>query len=238
MIATTATLHSLQKSPSWDVAFLLFQPAETFTFLEGQFMMIECETPTGIQKKPYSIATTSRQLQEEKLIWFYIKQASKDGVSHYLTQISQPWDQVSLKGPVWHYTDDHHSTNYLLISTWSWLSPNLGILDALLHDTRQTTIVSVFGERAREKMIPSCTQLLTSPDPRLHWFVTYSREGPVADRERAWYVQDHIEECLSILGTVTDISVLVCGLPAMVHTVEQKLHEHGVPRERITTEKY
>lgn len=238
MITTKATLHSIEKSPSWDVAFLVFQLSEVFTFAEGQFMMIECETPTGTKKKPYSIATTNHQLQNEKMIWFYIKQASDDGVSHYLTQIIRPWDEVLFKGPVWHYTHDNTHDNYLLISTWSGLSPNLWILEQLLYSSRDTTIVSLFGERAREKMVESCTQLLTTPDDRLTSLITYSKEWPVADWERSGYVQEYLDECLSVFGNNRTIQVFLCGRPEMVKEVEEKLIGHWVPKELITTEKY
>lgn len=238
MINTTTHLHSIQRSPSWDVALLLFQPKETFSFLEGQFMMIECMTPTWVQKKPYSIATTNHQLQEEKLIWFYIKQASEEGVSHYLTQIIKTWDEVVLKGPIWHYTNTKKTTDYLLISTWSGLSPNLWILEALLYSHTQCTIVSLFGERAREKMIDSCTDLLISDDPRLTSFVTYSKEWPVANHERAGYVQDHLDECLECFEALSNVQVFLCGRPDMVKAVESKLQDAWIPRERITTEKY
>ena len=50
-----------------------------------------------IIKKPYSIASTSRQMQESKQISFVVKKASEDGMSHYLTQTIQPGDQITLK---------------------------------------------------------------------------------------------------------------------------------------------
>ena len=238
MITTSAHLHSIEKSPSWDVAFVLFQVAETFAFSEGQFIMIECNTPTDTQKRPYSIATTNKQLQEEKLIGFYVKQVSEAWVSHYLTQIIKPWDQVLFKGPVWHYTLSDHVNNILLISTWSGLSPNLWILEALLHSSKQATIVSLFGERAREKMVDSCTRLLTTQDDRLTSLITYSKEWPVADYERSGYVQEHLDECLEIFKDISDLSVFICGRPDMVKEVEQSLLEEWIEKKYITTEKY
>lgn len=238
MITTNAVLHSIEKSPSSDIAFLVFQVSETFCFAEGQFMMIECQTDSWLKKKPYSIATTNSTMQEKNLIGFYIKQASDDGVSHYLTQRIQIKDEVSMKWPVWHYIDRKLNNNYLLISTWSWLSPNLWILEKLLNDTSSTTIVSLFGERAREKMIDSSTQLLCTHDSRLTSLITYSKEWPVADRERSGYVQDHLNECLQIFGQTKAIQVFLCWRPEMVKEVEQKLLTYWISKDMITTEKY
>jgi NAD(P)H-flavin reductase len=159
-------------------------------------------------------------------------------VSHYLTQIIKPWDQVLFKGPVWHYIHDNTHENYLLISTWSGLSPNLGILEHLLYSKRQTTIVSLFGERAREKMVDSCTQLLTTQDNRLTSLITYSKEWPVADWERSGYVQEHLDECLSVFGEERNIQVFLCGRPEMVKEVEERLIRLWISKKLITTEKY
>lgn len=68
MITTTALLKHKYDSPSGNVSYVLFQPEQTFTFLEGQFCMIEAEIDGVTIKKPYSIASTNKQLQEEKLI--------------------------------------------------------------------------------------------------------------------------------------------------------------------------
>lgn len=72
-------------SPSGLVSLVLFQPEETFSFAEGQFMMITHQDEKRTLKKPYSIATTNKQLQEEKLIGFIVKKTSENGMSAFLT---------------------------------------------------------------------------------------------------------------------------------------------------------
>jgi ferredoxin-NADP reductase len=68
MITTSAQLIHKYDSPSEYVSRVFFQPQESFTFLEGQFMMIEATVRGNKVKKPYSIATTNLQLTEQKLI--------------------------------------------------------------------------------------------------------------------------------------------------------------------------
>jgi NAD(P)H-flavin reductase len=87
-------------------------------------------------------------------------------------------------------------------------------------------------------MIDSCTNLLTSEDPRLTSLITYSREGPVAEHERTGYVQDHLDECLECFDDLENVQVFVCGRPDMVKAVESILQQAGILREKITTEKY
>ena len=72
-------------SPSGYVSYLLFQPETTFTFSEGQFVMIEVEIDGKVIKKPYSIATTNKMMQEEKLFGVVVKKTSEKGMSDYLT---------------------------------------------------------------------------------------------------------------------------------------------------------
>jgi len=62
--------------------------------------MIEGQIGDKKIKKPYSIASTSLQMQESKQISFVVKKASEDGMSHYLTQDITSGDQITVKGPV------------------------------------------------------------------------------------------------------------------------------------------
>lgn len=116
MIQTSATLVHKHTSPSGYVSYLLFQPQETFTFLEGQFIMIEAQVGEKIIKKPYSLATTNRMLQDEKLVGIVVKKTSEKGFSDFLTQCLAVGDTVTIKGPVGHYTDPKTSPNYLFVS--------------------------------------------------------------------------------------------------------------------------
>jgi len=68
MLTTIATLTHKYDSPSEQVSLVLFQVEEGFSFQEGQFVMIEKEVNGKVSKKPYSIATTNIQMQEEKTI--------------------------------------------------------------------------------------------------------------------------------------------------------------------------
>ena len=68
MITTYATLVHKYDSPSGYVSLVLFQVNEVFAFTEGQFVMIHAEINGKLVKRPYSIATTNKQLQEEKII--------------------------------------------------------------------------------------------------------------------------------------------------------------------------
>ncbi|MEI7477899.1 MAG: hypothetical protein WCJ81_05380 [bacterium] len=66
MIAAIVT--NIEYSESKEVTFVYCKPETSFTFKEGQFMMISSDhTHPELGKplkKPYSIATTNQELQE------------------------------------------------------------------------------------------------------------------------------------------------------------------------------
>jgi ferredoxin-NADP reductase len=87
MITTQAKLLEKILSPNGQVAHLLFQTETKISFLEGQFMMIECLLrDSRIVKKPYSIATAHSIMESANLMGFYVKQEAEGGCSEYLVR--------------------------------------------------------------------------------------------------------------------------------------------------------
>lgn len=238
MISNFATLRHTYDSPSGKVSYLLFQPEEIFFFSEGQFVMIETLIEDQIVKKPYSIATTNRMLQEEKLIGVIVKKASTNGMSDWLTSKIALGDTVTLKGPAGHYTDPKTQPNYLLISTGSGLSPNFGLFQHLVYEQKLWwTLVHLFWERYEEDLIPQIiTNLHESWLPNIHTFTYLSGEDNSYVLYRMWHVQDGLQEAVNLVGN--SATCFVCGKPAMVTDVIEKLQGMGIPREQIVVEKY
>lgn len=240
--------HSHSKySPNQQVALVTFQVQETFEFAEWQFVMIEVELQGKKIKKPYSIASTNHHMQEAKQISFVVKKASEDGMSHYLTQTIQEGDHVILKWPVWHYTDSSTHKNYLLISTGSWLSPNVWLFQHLVYESWvHQNIVNIFWEKTHADIVPELEELFTNHgQEHITNFFHLSRQSkpfpPVKGGEGGlfyapWHVQDSLEQAVEILWTQT--SCFVCGAPAMVEEVRQQLEALGIQSEDITFEKY
>jgi NAD(P)H-flavin reductase len=86
---TIAYLQDRIYSPSGKTAYLTFQVETKRPFIEGQFVMITSHEDKP-RKKPYSIASTNKELQEQGIMRFVIKETSPYGVSHYLNQTLQP----------------------------------------------------------------------------------------------------------------------------------------------------
>ena len=97
MKTTSATLTRKYDSPSGYVSFVYFQVAETFEFLEGQFVMIETKLHGKLIKRPYSIATTNKLMLEEKEIGIVVKKTSDKGMSDRMTQHIQLGDTITIQ---------------------------------------------------------------------------------------------------------------------------------------------
>ncbi len=253
MITTTATLTHKYDSPSEQVSFVLFQVEEIFMFQEWQFVMIEIELHGKKIKKPYSIATTNIQMQEEKIIWFVVKKTSEAGVSDRLTQQITLGDTIQIKGPVGHYVDSFEFPNYLLVSVGSGLSPNVGLFQHLVYESRRhEKIVNLFGERFYNHIIPEVENLFVAhDDDRVqNLFYLSQEEFPLLEQEdflvgdkrmgvdlyKQWRIQEGLTKAVAYLGLQT--SCFLCGIPVMVDDVQKKLIELWIPKEQITFEKY
>jgi ferredoxin-NADP reductase len=89
MITTHAYVHDIHYSPSRNVCFVHFQLEDIFAFAEGQFVMIEASIEGKTIKRPYSIASTNKQLQEQKILSIVVKKTSEAGMSDRMTQHMQ-----------------------------------------------------------------------------------------------------------------------------------------------------
>jgi len=248
MHITTATYLHSHHSPNSQVARVTFQVEEIFKFAEWQFVMIEGQIGDKKIKKPYSIASTSLQMQESKQISFVVKKASEDGMSHYLTQDITSGDQITVKGPVWHYTDSHAHPNYLFIATGSGLSPNVWLFQHLVYEHWSfNQIVNVFGEKTLADIVPEIETLFAqhgqqniinffhlSREEKFPPFIKGGAEG--GGIWKPWRIQSSLPEAIELLGTQT--SCFICGLPAMVDDARHILQELWVESEDITFEKY
>lgn len=243
MITTSAVLVHKYDSPSGEVSFVLFQPEQTFQFQEGQFCMIEASfwTWTAMikktHKKPYSIATTNTQLQEEKQIWFIVKKTSEDGMSDFLTQKIQLWDTVTLKWPVGHYVDPHVYNNYLLISIWSWLSPNFWLFQHLAFlSTKKANIINLVGEKDTQAHIPEVmSRFEESTQANVENFFCLSQQQECNTPYYYGRVQTKIADAITQLWVAT--TCFICWSPQAVQECSALLISLWVNKEDIITEK-
>ncbi len=240
MLLIPATLISKELSPDTTVSYLTFRPMQSVDFAAGQFVMVHCQTSWWLKKKPYSIASAPRSMQEEKTIALYIKQESENGCSAYLTRDIQIWDRVMLQWPLGHYVDDHTYQDYLFISTGSGLAPNLSIATELTHRDSHSKIGFLFGERSIDQIPTSVLNQLKQLEMLgIQTQLCLSQQSSPTDFvHHPWRFTDILDDTLASFTDIHQISYFLCGKPSMVDATMQRLIDLGIDRSAITTEKY
>lgn len=257
-IKTTATITSIERSPSWSVCFVRFTPDDKLSFQEGQFIMIRSEKVVDENwkqiKRAYSLATTQSEFEEKRTIWCIVKQTHTGGMSCYLTQEVSIGDSISIDGPYGHMVNTWTYQKYLLIATGSGLSPILWIYEAIRAKQPEAQFAMLYGERYLNMLLPSVVEIFSKnlvKEENQDWksmHSLYLSKEEIVNKEASfrnvWHVQDWLDASVAFLGDgkselgSADVQVFVCGMPAMVDEVKETLLAKWFSKEQIVFEKY
>lgn len=231
------------KSPNDKVAFLYFDVEWELQFEAGQFVVLDMMIWWKSIKRSYSIATTPDYLTINKQIGIIVKRVENGLMSNTLIDMNI-WDNLTIIWPAWHMYLDHNAnsnTNYVLISTWSGLSPIYSILQTLIENNRYNNVINIFWERDNSYIIQDTVSCLTMSEKNISSYIGLSRQ--VWD---TWYnfQSGYVQLCLeqqikTIKSRDWNTKWYICGQPAMVEDVYDKIsNQYGVNKEDIIFEKY
>ncbi len=237
MLTTQWVITDIQYSPSGDVVILQLKSDELFSFLEGQFMMLQTLIDDKIVKRAYSIYSTNSHLQDSQTISFCIKRKEWGLFSTRATQVAKEGMKITMTWPVGKFVDNAVSQNYLFVSVGSWLSPCFSIYTYLLQTGDYNKIANLFGERYMDHIPAEVLQKYSLQDKKIYNQIYLSKEKNISQWMRKWYVQDGLEDALQFLDT-KDITVFICGLPVMCDDVSQILQDKGIEKSQLVIEKY
>lgn len=147
--------------------------------------------------------------------------------------------ELGILGPLGKFVDPKTASHYLFVSVGSGLSPCASLISKLYATNEYTKIANLFGEKVIANIPDSIMQLYQEEKPGTWHQICLSRETPTGDHPNivSGYVQSRLDDALQFLGT-TEISVFICGLPAMCDEVKQILLEKGLRKEQLIIEKY
>lgn len=237
MITTQWLITSLDYSVSRDVVILHVQVTEPFSFLEGQFMMLQTLIGDKIIKRAYSIYSTNNQLQNSQIISFCIKRKEWWVFSTWATQVAKEGMQITMVWPLWKFIDTGVSKNYLFISVGSGLSPCFSLYTSLLQTGNYDKIVNLFGERYLDHIPAEVLEQYSLQNEKVYNQICLSKEESLWDGMISGYVQDGLDSALRFLNT-QDVTVFICWLPTMCDDVAQILQDKGIEKQRLIIEKY
>lgn len=242
MISTVARLRHKEISPNGVTAVLHFSVDETFTFSEGQFVMLETDRiqdhKGNAMRRAYSIGTTNRQLMQEGIIGTIVKKTSDTGMSAFLVDDLNIGESLTLLGPLGHFVDHKHKSNYLFVSVGSGVTPNYSHYIHLTDEHDQDVrVVNIYGERLSASIPPSITKAFAKQSDTIKNLCFLSQEKTLPEGRQRGHVQDGLEQALHFLAT-DDLICFLCGKPDMVDDVRSKLLDAGISKEQIVFEKY
>jgi ferredoxin-NADP reductase len=237
MLTTQWLIVWLEHSPSGDVVIITCQITEPFSFLEGQFMMLQTLIDDKIVKRAYSIYSTNQDLQDSQTISFCIKRKEWGLFSTRATQVAKVGMKISMTWPVGKFIDTGVSKNYLFISVGSGLSPCFSLYNHLLQTGNYNKIANLFWERYIEHIPTEVLQKYILQSDTINNQICLSKEENIPEWMRQWYVQDGLQDALDFLDTKSCI-VFICGLPAMCDEVAQLLLARWFEKSQLVIEKY
>lgn len=240
-------IDTIEYSPSWDVVMLYLRPKldgdenKNSIFQAGQFMMLATDIDNKRMQRPYSIASSPLQYVEEWLVAFSIKRVEWGVRSTRACIQAKQWDIITMTWPVWHLiATKQQSAKYLFVSVGSWLSPIYSLFRDIVIDTNTyIRIANIFWERSFDHMLPSVHKTWTKSYANVQTQLFLSQDEHVWYTK--WYVQDWLANALNFLSSsqqYDDIKVFLCGKPAMVDDVQQRLHNIWFQKNQIIFEKY
>lgn len=215
------------------VGLQLALDVETFTFRAGQWLHVHVPTPSGLEKRAYSIASPPAR----RPIELAITHVPKGAVSPLLCALT-PGSELACDGPHGFFTRDGEAARApsLFVGTGTGLCPLRSMLGELLEDPGHPPVTLLFGVRTQADILWRAElEAWSARDPRFRLEVTLSRPDP-GWTGRVGYVQNHVLELARALG---EPHVFICGLSPMVAAVRAECKTTlGLDRKRIHGERY
>lgn len=237
MITTNWLITAIDYSASEDVVIIHTQVTEPFSFLEWQFMLLQTLIGDKIVKRSYSIYSTNSQLQDSQIISFCIKRKEAGVFSTWATKEAKEGMQITMTGPLGKFVDNKKSDKYMFISVGSGLSPCYSVYMDLLQKNSYAKIANLFGERYLSHIPTEVLESYSIQNEKVQNQIFLSKEENIWLNMKSGYVQWGLDSALEFLWT-HDITVFICGLPAMCDDVAAQLLAKWLTKENLIIEKY
>lgn len=205
-------------------------------FTAGQFVLFDVpllEHPGDIQPRAYSIASAP----SEEALLFVIKLVPNGRASGWIEKSVDIGTLVTMKGPFGRFTLDETTTKpYLFVGTGTGVAPlRSQILWALDQRVDTRPMHLLFGVVHLQDMF--WEQTWKDVEER---HANFRAHVSFLSGEEDWHgehgsVQERIPQ---IIGDFSNVSVYLCGAPAIVTELKQFCLQRGVPKEDIHAEKF
>jgi ferredoxin-NAD(P)+ reductase (naphthalene dioxygenase ferredoxin-specific) len=218
-----ATVVAIE-APTHDIRIVRLRTNRPWSFSPGQYATLQF-SPEHV--RPYSMAG----LPADELMAFHIRLVPDGLVSGYVVSRLRIGDSVRVSGPLGtSYLRRTHDGPIICVAGGTGLAPVLSIVRGALEAGSGQPIHLYFGVRSEVDLYGSEVLAgLSNRYPNLHVHVVIAT-GPVLNGHRAGLVTDAIDDDHASLG---NWRAYVCGAPAMVNAVKERLIARGLEGARI-----
>ena len=211
---------------------LIFDAGREIRFIAGQFISVVLPRDGKVIRRAYSIASPPEEPRHLNLV---IKRVEGGVVTNWFWTL-KPGDRFRVHGPFGKFIlPEKVDFEPLFIATGTGVAPFRSMIYSLLSAGFKGRMALLFGARF-ETMIPYHEEFLdlARRHPQLTYLPTVSRPTP-AWKGASGYVQTQVEK---LLANPSAVRVYICGLNEMIQPVQEVCLKAGLPKERISYEKY
>ena len=183
-------------------------------------------------KRAYSIAWKI----DYKTYFFIIKRISEWAGSPLICDASI-WDSIEFMGPLWHFILKNNDP-VLFIGTWAWFAPlYYQILDLLNNQKSTEKIHFIFWVRNIEDIFYNdILDDLQKKYPNFTYKIYLSRW--TQENKKEWFWIGYVTQFITQENINKFTNFNICGSPAMVWDVREKLDKLWVKKENINFEQF
>jgi ferredoxin-NADP reductase len=208
----------------------LEKPAH-FTFQATQFTFLQLETPTGLEVRPMSLATSSTRPHLE-----YGVRLSDSAFKRAFGAL-QPGDTVVVQGPLGHYLLDTDRPA-VLVAGGIGITPLKGMAEYAADRKLPIPVRLIYSSRTVEEIVyREELEALERSNPKFQVLHTLTRPGSSWTGRTGRIEGDHGADLLAEAAEGLDLPVYyLCGAPGFVEASFGSLVSSGVPEADIRFE--
>jgi ring-1,2-phenylacetyl-CoA epoxidase subunit PaaE len=215
---------------------------DAFAFKPGQFLTLRAQIAGESVRRSYSICSAPSLMQSSQEISVGIKRVEHGVFSSWANTQLQAGDEIDVMPPDGRFVFKAPNAKMrLLIAAGSGITPMLSMLTHGLAADPGSRFTLVYGnKRVNTIMFNEALQDLKDRYPgRLQLIHILSRQATELPLSHGRIDAEKINELTRSLTDVQRVDeAFICGPEAMIEATEAALHQAGIPKERIHSERF
>lgn len=205
--------------------------ADEFVFDPGQFVSLSGEIHGKSITRAYSLAG----VPDGRRFELCLNRVEGGLFSPHLFDL-RLGDRVNVAGPLGYFVWRRPVGRSVLVATGTGVAPFRGMLQKLWSEGCESQVTLVFGVRYEENLLYRAEfEQMVAEHENFRFWPSLSRPGDSWGGRRG-HVQAHVLEAVG--EKVSETTVYICGLKAMVDDLRAQLKGAGLERKQIVYEKY